>query len=84
MDNGIGSSVAEPEWDWSNTKGLELIFSDKGTINKTMCGTCCFVWVFNMVIYIKMVKRRIILFARLFPGVLLLFLVGKYGRLPAE
>ena len=34
--------------------------------------------------YIKMVKRRIILFARLFPEVLLLFLVGKYGRLPAE
>ena len=34
--------------------------------------------------YIKMVKRRIILFAHLFPEVLLLFLVGKYGRLPAE
>ena len=39
MDNGIGSSVEEPEQDWSNTKGLELMFSDKGTINKTMCGT---------------------------------------------
>ena len=34
--------------------------------------------------YIKMVKRRIILFARLFPEVMLLFLVGKYGRLLAE
>ena len=33
--------------------------------------------------YIRMVKRRIILFAHLFPEVLL-FLVGKYGRLPAE
>ena len=31
-----------------------------------------------------MVKRGIILFARLFPEVMLLFLVGKYGRLPAE
>ena len=37
-----------------------------------------------MVIYIKMVKRRIILFARLFLEMLLLFLVGKYGHLPAE
>ena len=33
--------------------------------------------------YIKMVKRRIILFAHLFPEVILLFL-GNYGRLPAE
>ena len=39
MDNGIGSSVEKPEWDRSNTKGLELVFRDKGTINKTMCGT---------------------------------------------
>ena len=38
-DNSIGSSVKEPEQDWSNTKGLELMFSDEGTINKTMCGT---------------------------------------------
>ena len=34
--------------------------------------------------YVKMVKRRIILFDHLFPEVMLLFLVGKYGRLPAE
>ena len=34
--------------------------------------------------YIRMVKRRIILFAHLFPEVILLFLVGKYGRLPVE
>ena len=33
---------------------------------------------------IRMVKRRIILSAHLFPEVMLLFLVGKYGRLPAE
>ena len=39
MDNGIGSSVEEPERDRSNTKGSELVFSDKGTINKTMCRT---------------------------------------------
>ena len=39
MDNGIGSSVEEPERDWSNTKCSELMFSDEGTINKTMCGT---------------------------------------------
>ena len=39
MDNSIGSSVEEPERDRSNTKGLELVFRDKGTINKTMCGT---------------------------------------------
>ena len=38
-DNGISSSVEEPEWDWSNVKGLELMFRDKGTINKTMCRT---------------------------------------------
>ena len=38
-DNGIGSSVEEPEWDWSIAKGLELMFRDEGTINKTMCGT---------------------------------------------
>ena len=25
-DNGISSSVKEPEWDWSNAKGLELMF----------------------------------------------------------
>ena len=37
-DNGIGSSVEEPERDWSNAKCLELMFSDEGTINKTMCG----------------------------------------------
>ena len=43
-----------------------------------------YIWVFNMVVYIRVVKRRIILFAHLFPGVLLLFLVGNYGRLPAE
>ena len=29
--------------------------------------------------YIRMAKRRIILFARLFPEVMLLFLVEKYG-----
>ena len=39
MDNGIGSSVEELERDRSNTKGLELVFRDEGTINKTMCGT---------------------------------------------
>ena len=39
MDNGIGSSVEEPERDQSNTKGLELVFRDEGTINKAMCGT---------------------------------------------
>ena len=39
MDNGISSSVEELEQDWSNAKGLELMFRDKGTINKTMCGT---------------------------------------------
>ena len=38
-DNDIGSSVKEPERDWSNTKGSELMFSDEGAINKTMCGT---------------------------------------------
>ena len=38
-DNGIGSSVEELEWDRSNTNGLELVFRDEGTINKTMCGT---------------------------------------------
>ena len=38
-DNGVGSSVEEPEQDQSNTKGLELMFRDEGTINKTMCGT---------------------------------------------
>ena len=39
MDNSIGSSVEEPDWDWSNTKGSKLVFRDEGTINKTMCGT---------------------------------------------
>ena len=39
MDNGIGSSIEEPERDWSNTKGLELVFRDEGAINKTMCET---------------------------------------------
>ena len=38
----------------------------------------------NMVVYIKIVKRRTILFVCLFPEVLLLFLIGNYGRLPAE
>ena len=46
---------------------------------------CCFVYVgIQYGCYIKMVKRRIILFACLFLEVLLIFLVGKYGRLPAE
>ena len=39
MDNGIGSSIKELEQDRSSTKGLELVFRDEGTINKTMCGT---------------------------------------------
>ena len=39
MDNGIGSSIKEPERDRSNTKGLELVFRDEGAINKTVCGT---------------------------------------------
>ena len=48
--------------------------------------TCCLLFClgFNMVLYIKMVKRRIVLFVCLFPGMLLLFLIGKYGHLPAE
>ena len=51
-----------------------------------------FAWLIYVVIcrgiqygcYIRMVKRRIVLSARLFPEVMLMFLVGKYGRLPAE
>ena len=39
MDNGIDSSVEEPERDRSNAKGSELVFRDEGAINKTMCGT---------------------------------------------
>ena len=39
MDNGIRSSVEDPEQDRSNAKGLELMFRDEGTINKTMYGT---------------------------------------------
>ena len=38
-NNGISSSVEEPEWDQSNAKGLELMSGDEGTINETMCGT---------------------------------------------
>ena len=38
-DNGVGSSVEEPERDRSNTKGSELVCRDEGAINKTMCGT---------------------------------------------
>ena len=40
--------------------------------------------IFNVILYIKMVKRRIILFVCLFSGMLLLFLIGNYGCLPAE
>ena len=40
--------------------------------------------VFNMILYIKMIKRRTVLFVCLFPGMLLLFLIGKYGHLLAE
>ena len=39
MDNSIGSSIEESEWDQSNAKGSELMFRDEGAINKTMCGT---------------------------------------------
>ena len=35
----MDSSVEEPERDWGNTNGSELVFRDKGAINKTMCGT---------------------------------------------
>ena len=38
-NNGISSSVEEPEWDRSNAKGSELMFGDEDTINETMCGT---------------------------------------------
>ena len=39
MDKGISSSIEEPEQNWSNAKGLELMSGDEGTINETMCGT---------------------------------------------
>ena len=38
-NNGISGSVKEPEQDWNNAKGSELMFGDEGTINETMCGT---------------------------------------------
>ena len=50
----------------------------------TECNTLLFYLVFNMVLYIKMVKKRIVLFVCLFLGMLLLFLIGKYGRLPVR
>ena len=43
-----------------------------------------FCGVFNIILYVKMVKRRVVLFVCLFPGMLLLLLIGKYGRWLAE
>ena len=57
-----------------------------------LCILCCFTGimsfmlfcvVFNMILYIKVVKRKNSSLC-VFLGMLLLFLIGKYGRLPAE
>ena len=67
------------------SSGSEVLLHSMQHRTRTLVPALLFcVWVFNMVVYIRVVKRRIILFARFFPEMLLLFLVGKYGRLPAE
>ena len=54
------------------------------SVVETDYSVCCFVWYLVNLFYIKMIKRRVILFMCFVPGDATAFLIRKYGHLPAE
>ena len=88
---GLESCLEMAGSEWSAERMLEgrvsrsmIVVAWREDASCSLVNTVVVYGIFNITVYVKMVKRRIILFVCLFLEVLLLFLIGKYRRLPAE